>query len=81
MNAQPSHPRITDERLLERLHTLVGKDRRLTAQLLWHLAEVDQRGLHRQQGYSSLFNYCVEALHMSEAEAGLRIRVARTARR
>ena len=54
MNTHKPQPRLTDERLIERLHTLVGKDRHLTAQLLWHLAEVDHRGLHRQRGYSSL---------------------------
>ena len=59
MTAQPSQPRITDERLLERLHTLVGKDRRLTAQLLWHLAEVDQRGLAaRRRGFCSSTTAC-----------------------
>jgi len=72
---------LDDRSLLERLDALCARDRRVTAQLLWHLAEVDRRGLCRERGYSSLFNYCVQALHMSEAEAGLRIRVARAARR
>ena len=71
---------LDDRILLQRLHQLCARERQVTAQLLWHLAEVDRRGLYRDRGYSSLFNYCMKALHMSEAEAGLRIRMARTAR-
>ena len=48
--------------------------------LLVHLAEVDARGLYRERAYSSMFDYCVQALHMSEAEAYLRIRAARLSR-
>jgi hypothetical protein len=66
--------------LLRRLKALLAHDRRTTARLLWHLGEVDARGLYRDAGYSAMFVYCVEALHMSEAEAGLRIRAARLAR-
>ena len=40
----------------------------------------DARGPYREHAYSSMFEYCVEALHMSEAEAYLRIRAARLGR-
>jgi len=72
---------VEDRVLVERLEMLCARERRVTAQLLWHLAEVDRRGLYRDCRYSSLFNYCVKGLRMSEGEAGLRIRVARTAGR
>jgi len=49
--------------------------------LLVHIAEVDVRGLYRERAFSSMFNYCVQALHMSEAEAYLRIRAARLSRK
>jgi hypothetical protein len=71
---------LDDVTLLQRLQTLLAREHRTSALLLAHLGEVDARGLHRDAGYSSLFGYCVEALHMSEAEAALRIRAARLAR-
>jgi hypothetical protein len=49
--------------------------------LLVHLGEVDARGLYREQAFGSMFDYCVQALHLSEAEAYLRIRAARQGRR
>jgi hypothetical protein len=54
--------------------------REVTARLLVHLGEVDARGLFRDLGFSSMFDYAVQALHMSEAEAWLRIRAARFGR-
>ena len=72
---------LDDATLLSRLCVLVARDRTTTAKLLWHLAEVDVRGLYRDEGYSALFEYCVKALHMSEGEASLRIRAARLTRR
>ena len=50
---------LDDETLIHRLKALVGRDRKLSAHLLMHLAEVDVRGLFRDRGYSSLFGYCV----------------------
>jgi hypothetical protein len=68
---------LSDEVLIGRLKQCVAQDRRLTARLLEHFAEVERRGLYRDQGYASMFVYAVHALHMSEPEAGLRIGVAR----
>jgi len=72
--------RLGDEALIETLTHLLSKERTLSARLLVHLAEVDARGLYRQHAYSSMFDYCVRALHLSEAEAYLRIRAARLSR-
>lgn len=66
MNMTKSVEHLDDRILLQRLHQLCARERQVTAQLLWHLAEVDRRGLYRDRGYSSLFNYCVKALHKSE---------------
>ncbi len=73
--------RVCDDVLLDRLRHLLAVDRSSTARLVAHLGEVDARGLYRGQAYSSMFDYCVRALHMSEAEAFTRIRAARTSRR
>jgi 5-methylcytosine-specific restriction endonuclease McrA len=42
---------------------------------------VNARRLYAERGYSSLYAYCTEALHMSEAVAYQRIQVAKAARR
>jgi len=49
--------------------------------LVAHLAELDHRRLHLARGFSSLFSYCTEALHLSEHAAYLRIEAARAARK
>jgi hypothetical protein len=71
---------LSDDELLVRLKRCVAQDRRLTARLLENFGEVSARGLYRDQGYPSMFHYAVHALHMSEPEAGLRIRVSRLGR-
>jgi hypothetical protein len=71
---------FTDQQLIARLRDLVRADQRLGGRLLVHLGEVDARGLYRERAYSSMFAYCVEELNMSEAEAYLRIQVARLGR-
>jgi hypothetical protein len=72
---------IADDALLERLHVLVGSHRRVTADLIAHLSEVDARRLHVSKGFASLFGYCVECLGFSEDEACRRIDAARLVRK
>src|SRR5262245_60311915 len=79
--ATASLPHLSDGTLRRALLALVTKDRLNTAELLLHLAEFDARGLHREDGYPSLFAYCVQVLRFSEDEAFKRIRAARAARR
>ena len=71
---------LGDEELVQRLKQLLSEERAVHTQLLVHLAEVDARGLYLERAYPSMFEYCVKALHMSEAEAYLRIRAARLGR-
>jgi hypothetical protein len=73
--------RCTDAELVCRLERLVKADRRLTAELVVHMGEVDARKLYEVRSYHSMFDYCMSALHMSEAEAYLRIQAARIGRR
>jgi hypothetical protein len=72
---------LSDGVLLRDLAVLVSRDRAITAALLAHLAEVDERKLYVPAGYSSMYGYCVQELHFSEDSAYKRIRAARTARR
>jgi 5-methylcytosine-specific restriction endonuclease McrA len=73
--------RLADGVLLCRLRELVLRSAALTAAVLVHLGEVDARGLHLGEGYSSLFAYCTGALGLSESAAYKRIQAARLCRR
>jgi hypothetical protein len=71
---------LGDVELIAGLHRLARADQALTARLLVHLGEMDARGLYREHAFPSMFAYAVEELHMSEAEAYLRIHAARLGR-
>jgi hypothetical protein len=72
---------LSDESLLRALIALVAQELTTTAELLAHVAEVDERKLYLPAGYPSMYLYCVDAFHMSEQTAYKRIFVARAARR
>ncbi|HEY4159779.1 MAG TPA: DUF222 domain-containing protein [Polyangiaceae bacterium] len=71
---------LGDRALLAGLACLVRKGNELTAELLAYLGEVDERRLHLEHGFPSLFAYCTERLGLSEAAAGRRIAAARVCR-
>jgi hypothetical protein len=71
---------ITDDELLRRLAELLRQSRRVESDLVAHIAEVDERRLYAREASPSMFAYCTEVLHLSEAEAYLRITVARASR-
>ena len=73
--------RLSDDELLRRLDELVSHSRRVEADLVAHIGEVERRRLYAREASPSMFAYCRERLHLSEAEAYMRIRVARAARR
>ncbi|MBI3018718.1 MAG: HNH endonuclease [Deltaproteobacteria bacterium] len=68
---------LKDKELLEKFGVLVREEKEATAHVIAHLAEIDRRKLYADEGYSSLFSYCVEKYHYSESEAFLRIQAAR----
>src|SRR5688572_6417770 len=72
---------VSDASLLAALATLIADDRRTTAALLAHLAEVDARKLYLPAACSSMHAYCTRVLHLAEDAAYKRIRAARAARR
>jgi hypothetical protein len=72
---------LSDRELLARLADLVSRSRRVEAELVAHLAEVDARRLYLGEACSSMHAYATERLHLSDAEAYLRITVARLSRR
>jgi 5-methylcytosine-specific restriction endonuclease McrA len=72
---------LSDADLLARVHVLAQRERTATVALIAHLAELDQRRLYLAEGYSSLFTYCTDALHLSEHATYNRIEAARAVRR
>jgi hypothetical protein len=67
---------LSDQELLDRIHSLVRIERERTVQVIEHLAEGIKRGLFVKIGYASLPQYCRKVLHYSEDEAYLRSTVA-----
>jgi 5-methylcytosine-specific restriction endonuclease McrA len=71
---------VPDDELLERLSALLRSSRRTEADLVAHIGEVDRRRLYARAAAPSMFAYCTQLLHLSDAEAYLRIAAARAAR-
>ena len=71
---------VPDDELLRSLERLIGASRRVESELVPHIAEVDERRLYAQAAAPSMFSYCTTVLHLSEAEAYLRIAAARASR-
>jgi hypothetical protein len=72
---------LTNEQLLLEVKALAAREREATAQLIASLAELDARRLYLGEGFSSLFTYCTQCLHLSEHAAYNRIEAARAARK
>ena len=72
--------RLSDDELLVRLWSVLKQSRRVESVLVAHIAEVDARRLYAREASSSMFQYCVDVLRLSEAEAYLRIAAARASR-
>jgi hypothetical protein len=71
---------VSDDDLLRRLTALLGDSRRVESDLVAHIGEVEDRRLYARAASPSMFAYCTEVLHLSGAEAYLRIAAARAAR-
>jgi hypothetical protein len=72
---------LSHSQLLESLRDVIRSQRQALAELIAHLGEVEERRLHLEAAHSSMFDYCVARLGMSEDEACRRIDLARLARR
>ncbi len=72
---------LSDQDLLARVGALAGKERGATAELVAHLAALDDRpSLYAARGYGSLFDYCKQVLRLSEDATCNRIQAARACR-
>ena len=71
---------VPDDELLRRLTDVLQQSRRVEADLVALIGEVDARRLYAREASPSMFAWCTEVLHLSEAEAYLRIAAARASR-
>ncbi len=81
MTKVQSFAQLSDDELLAAVKRLALTERHATAALVRSLIELDVRRLYLREGYSSLFTYCTQALHLEEGAAYNRIEVARAAQR
>src|SRR5579872_4047824 len=72
---------LSDEELLGTLTNVCFETRRWLGRLLLHLVEVEARRLELRSACSSMFDFCVRRLGMSEGEAFRRIDAARLVKR
>lgn len=70
---------LSDDQLFDETKRLAAHERHATAALIRALIELDTRRLYLSAGYSSLFTYCTQALHLSEGGAYNRIEATRAA--
>jgi hypothetical protein len=78
MTNGPAH--LTDEALLDAVRRLAAREHHSAADLVEHFVELDARRLYLGEGFSSLFEYCLRALNLSEDRACNHIAAARAAR-
>jgi len=70
--------KYSNEKLHESLQAVSSKEHEATAEILMHLAEVQDRKLFRDRGFNNLFAYCTGSkLKYSEASAGRRTKAAK----
>jgi 5-methylcytosine-specific restriction endonuclease McrA len=72
---------FSNRELLSSVQNFVGEEREATAKLVACLGEVEERRLHLEAGFSSMFAFCTRELGMSENEAFRRLVAARLGRR
>ena len=70
---------LTDRELVDALDAAVSSEREALAVTLRCLSEIERRGVHREMGYRTIFDYCILRLKFSEGAAMRRIYSARAA--
>ena len=68
---------LSGSELLSRTKSLVAEERRVSADVLHYLREIERRRVFAEAGFSSLFAYCLGELKYSEGAAYRRINAMR----
>ena len=63
--------------IVEKLKQLVASERKITAEIIEHIQEVDRKKIYVQMGYPTLFSFLTENIGYSAASAQRRIEAAR----
>ena len=66
--------RLSDRHLLDEVKRLAARERDVTAELIAHLAEIEELGLHHAEGFQSMFLYCREVLSLNPLRARVKLR-------
>ncbi len=69
-----------NQTLIARLVRMAKGEARCQVEILKHLAEIDERKIVVEQGYSGMWDFCRRALGFSESTSTRRIMVARATR-
>jgi hypothetical protein len=72
---------LSTEELDRSVEKLVRSEKRSTALVIAHIAEMSRRKGALERGYKNLFDYCVRRLNLSEGSVALRLQVANVSRR
>ncbi len=72
---------LSDDEVLANLGSVIGSRRRITAQLVAYLGEVEARRLELREACSSMYEFCCRKLKLSEGSAHRHIAAARIARK
>ena len=71
---------LSDDEVLANIGSVIGSRRKITAQLVAYLGEVEVRRLHLREACSSMYEFCCRKLKLSEGSAHRHIAAARIAR-
>ncbi len=72
---------LSDDEVLANLGGVIGSRRKITAQLVAYLGEVEARRLDVREACSSMYEFCCRKLKLSEGSAHRHIAAARIARK
>jgi hypothetical protein len=81
INSNPVVVSLDNAELLASTREILRRGRVVEADLLVHLAEIEERRLHSEMAFPTMFAFCVDELGFSEDQAYNRTTVARAARR
>jgi 5-methylcytosine-specific restriction endonuclease McrA len=63
--------------IVEKLKALVASERKITAQIIEHIQEIDQKKIYLQMGFANLYSFLTEYIGYTPAAAQRRIEAAR----
>src|SRR4051812_18248265 len=81
LNSNPAVISFGNAELLAATRDILRRARVVETDLLVHLAEIEERRLHNEMAFPTMFAFCVDELGFSEDQAWNRTTVARAARR